>query len=105
MSTFFPKIGVFNPVQASKDYGIHIPKFNFSFPYICDKGPKVHNLLTQEAEFDSSEKETLCAVEKETKETHMEDIEDRIQKVASRWKISIKYATELVINVDSAQSS
>ena len=102
MSTFFPKIGVFNPVQTSKDYGIHSPKFNFSFPNIFGKGPKVHNLPTQEAKCDSNNNETPCAVEKETPG---EDIKARIQKVASRWKITIKDATELVTTVDSAQSS
>ena len=31
MSTFFPKIGVFNPIREPKHYGIHIPKFKISF--------------------------------------------------------------------------
>tara|TARA_X000000950_G_scaffold237411_1_gene288938 strand:- start:43 stop:351 length:309 start_codon:yes stop_codon:yes gene_type:complete len=102
MSTFFPKIGVFNPVRGPKDYGVHIPKFKISFSNILDKGVKVHNLPAQEAQCDSIENETLCAVEKET---HREDIEARIQKVASKWEISIKDATELIRTVDSAQSS
>ncbi len=94
MSTFFPKIGVFYPIQATKDSGIHIPKFNISFPNIFGKGKKVHRLPTQEAECDSS-----------ANETKEEDIEARIQKVSSKWEISIKDATELVTTVDSAQSS
>ena len=94
MSAFFPKIGVFNPIHAPKDSGIHIPKFKISFPNIFGKGMKVHYLPTQESECDSN-----------ANETKVEEIEARIQKVASKWEISIKDATELVTTVDSAQCS
>ena len=94
MSTFFPKIGVFDPIREPKNNGIHIPKLKISFLNILGKGSKIHNFPTQEAENDFS-----------SKETQVEDIEVRIQKVASKWEISIKDATELVTTVDNAQSS
>ena len=102
MSTFFPKIGVFSHVHTLNDCGIHFPQFNFSFPNTFDKGMKVHHLPTHDAKCDSIENETLYVIEKDT---HIEDIEVRIQKVASRWEISIKDATELMTTVDNAQSS
>ena len=102
MSIFFPKIGVFIPVHTLNECGINFPQFNFGFPNTFDKGMMVHHLPTQEAECDSIENELVSAFEKET---HREDIEVRIQKVAAKWEISIKDATELITTVDNAQSS